>query len=214
MIGRGVFRRPYEQCRHHDGFDSRLCLGAAVSRLYLSARAKPAAVLSRVAMGLGRLLAALRSRRFPSSAVAFFVSELFLVAMALCIFVSTRLMRDSYHFRWYDAAVGSIRGRARTAHSARTHRQRRVPAGRAARDSLGLGLAVILLYCSAVFYLNSHRREIAGLPGARGFAGVVGSADGRGAIAESDGRDVRQRQPLVWAGAADAAGHRHGDGAV
>ena len=30
---------------------------------------------------------------FPASPIAFFVSELFLVAMALCIFVSTRLMR-------------------------------------------------------------------------------------------------------------------------
>src|ERR1035438_6518903 len=44
---------------------------------------------------------------FPSSSVAFFVSELFLVAMALCIFVSTRLMRGSYRFRWYDAALGT-----------------------------------------------------------------------------------------------------------
>src|SRR5580700_11672594 len=44
---------------------------------------------------------------FPGSAVAFFVSELFLVAMALCIFVSTRLMRMPYRFRWYDAAVGT-----------------------------------------------------------------------------------------------------------
>src|SRR5271168_4089794 len=43
---------------------------------------------------------------FPASPLAFFVSELFLVAMALCIFVSTRLMRSSYRFRWYDAAVG------------------------------------------------------------------------------------------------------------
>jgi cellobiose-specific phosphotransferase system component IIC len=38
---------------------------------------------------------------FPKSSLAFFVSELFLVVMALCIFVSTRLMRGSYHFRWH-----------------------------------------------------------------------------------------------------------------
>ena len=43
---------------------------------------------------------------FPSSPFAFFISQLFLVAMALCIFVSTRLMRGPSHFRWYDAAVG------------------------------------------------------------------------------------------------------------
>src|ERR1700739_4498987 len=44
---------------------------------------------------------------FRSSSLAFFGSELFLVAMALCIFVSTRVMRASYRFRWYDAALGA-----------------------------------------------------------------------------------------------------------
>src|SRR5262245_54979403 len=44
---------------------------------------------------------------FPSFSVVFFVSQLFLVAMALCIFVSTRLMRGPSQFRWYDAAVGA-----------------------------------------------------------------------------------------------------------
>src|SRR5271170_2211889 len=42
---------------------------------------------------------------FPSSPIAFFVGELFLVAMAMCIFVSTRLMRGASHYRWYDALV-------------------------------------------------------------------------------------------------------------
>src|ERR1700757_4055165 len=36
---------------------------------------------------------------FPGSSVAFFVSQLFLVAMALCIFVSTRMMRGPSTFR-------------------------------------------------------------------------------------------------------------------
>src|SRR5258708_40367012 len=45
---------------------------------------------------------------FPASSIAFFISELFLVAMALCIFISTRLMRGSYHFRWYDATLGTV----------------------------------------------------------------------------------------------------------
>src|SRR5881397_1530788 len=45
---------------------------------------------------------------FPTSSIAFFASELFLVAMALCILISTRLMRGSYQFRWQDAAVGSF----------------------------------------------------------------------------------------------------------
>src|ERR1700719_3318956 len=97
---------------------------------------------------------------FPKSSLAFFASELFLVAMALCIFVSTRLMRDSYHFRWYDAAVATL-GIALAGLTLRGHIVNGVfrpdiqPAIR-----VGLGLAAILLYCSAVFYLNSHRRKL------------------------------------------------------
>src|SRR5262249_43325005 len=45
---------------------------------------------------------------FPASSVAFFVSQFFLVAMALCIFVSMRMMRGPSTFRWYDAAVGAV----------------------------------------------------------------------------------------------------------
>src|SRR5271165_6135890 len=96
---------------------------------------------------------------FPSSPLAFFVSELFLVAMALCIFVSTRLMRTStYRYRWYDATV-AIAGVALALLTLRGHMVDGVfhpevqPAIR-----LGLGLAAILLYSSAVFYLNGHKR--------------------------------------------------------
>src|SRR3984885_2403457 len=93
------------------------------------------------------------------SLLVFFISELFLVAMALCIFVSPRLMRGSSRFRWYDAAVGTV-GVALACLTLRGHIVNGVfrpdvqPAIR-----LGLGLAAILLYCSAVFYLNSHRRK-------------------------------------------------------
>ncbi len=95
---------------------------------------------------------------FPSSGAAFFVSELFMVGMALCIFVSTRLMRGSYHFRWYDAAVATVGVvlagltlREHMVHGAfQPHTQPEV--------RLGIGLAVILLYCSAVFYVNGHKR--------------------------------------------------------
>src|SRR5579862_2909544 len=95
---------------------------------------------------------------FPSSAVAFFVSQLFLVAMALCIFVSTRLMRGSSQFRWYDAAVGAA-GVVLALLTLRGHivngifRPDVEPAVR-----LGIGLAAILLYSSAVFYVNGHKR--------------------------------------------------------
>jgi diguanylate cyclase (GGDEF)-like protein len=95
---------------------------------------------------------------FPASAVAFFVSQLFMVAMALCIFVSTRLMRGSYRFRWYDVAVG-VAGTGLACFALGGHivdgifRPDAQPAIR-----LGLGLAAVLLYCSAVFYLNGHKR--------------------------------------------------------
>jgi hypothetical protein len=59
--------------------------------------------------GLGALLAALRSRYLSASSPAFLASELLLVVMALCIFVSTRLMRGPYRFRWYDAGLGALR---------------------------------------------------------------------------------------------------------
>src|SRR4029077_18621041 len=44
--------------------------------------------------------------RQPSVLVSFF-SSLLLMGMALCIFVSTRLMgRQKFSLRWYDIAVG------------------------------------------------------------------------------------------------------------
>ena len=96
---------------------------------------------------------------FPESSVAFFISELFLVAMALCIFVSTRMMRGPAQPRWYDAALGgtgvvlallTLRGHI-VSGVFRTNAQ---PAIR-----LGLGLAIVLLYCSLVFLLNGHKRR-------------------------------------------------------
>ena len=96
---------------------------------------------------------------FPDSSVAFLVSQLFLVVMAMCIFVSTRLMRGPDRFRWYDAAVAagavSLAGMALRGHVVNGVFHPEVqPTIR-----LGLGLAAILLYSSAVFYINGHRRR-------------------------------------------------------
>jgi len=95
---------------------------------------------------------------FPSSSVAFFVSQLFLVAMALCIFVSTRLMRGSSQFRWYDAAVGAggVILAMLTLHGHIIYGVFRPDVQPAIQ--LGIGLAAILLYSSAVFYVNGHKR--------------------------------------------------------
>jgi diguanylate cyclase (GGDEF)-like protein len=95
---------------------------------------------------------------FPSSRSAFFVSQLFLVTMAVCIFISTRVIRTAYRFRWYDAAVAGV-GTLLAYLTLRGHmvngifRPHVQPAIR-----LGLGLALILLYCSAVFLINGHKR--------------------------------------------------------
>ena len=95
---------------------------------------------------------------FPSSALAFFLGELFLVAMALCIFVSTRMMRGPAPLRWYDGAVaaGGVVLAMLELHGHVVNRIFRpdVQPG----ITLGVGLAGILLYCSIVFLLNGHRR--------------------------------------------------------
>src|ERR1700728_2190029 len=41
----------------------------------------------------------------PPAVAAFFASSLFSVAMGVSIFVSTRLTRTSFRFRWYDGAL-------------------------------------------------------------------------------------------------------------
>jgi diguanylate cyclase (GGDEF)-like protein len=96
---------------------------------------------------------------FPRSPLAFLVSQLFLVVMAMCIFVSTRLMRGPDRLRWYDAAVAAT-GVALAGMTLRGHVVNGVfhpevqPTIR-----LGLGLAAILLYSSAAFYLHGHKRK-------------------------------------------------------
>jgi diguanylate cyclase (GGDEF)-like protein len=95
---------------------------------------------------------------FPASSIAFFVGELFLVAMALCIFVSTRMMRGPSQFKWYDGAVAAV-GVVLALLTLRGH----IVNGTFRPDvqpavQLGIGLAAILLYCSLVFLLNGHRK--------------------------------------------------------
>ena len=48
--------------------------------------------------------------RQPASAWVYLASSLLIVVMALCLFVSTRLMRERFRLRWYDVAlaVGGI----------------------------------------------------------------------------------------------------------
>ena len=151
---------------------------------------------------------------FPASAIAFFVRRAFPGGDGAVHFRFDAIDARPFAFRWYDAAVAAI-GVVLASLTLRGHMVNGV--FRPTRNrlfGLGVGLAVILLYCSAVFYVNGHRRGSLAFQVLAGSLALVGGADGGGATAESAGGKFRQRQPAVRPGAADAAGHRHGDGAV
>src|SRR6202035_1327341 len=89
----------------------------------------------------------------PPAYPAFFLSELFSAAMAISIFVSTRLTRGSFRFRWYDWVL-ALSGTAAACFDLRN---------RIVGSALGMGqrppnlevlfLSAVLLYCSAAFYV-------------------------------------------------------------
>lgn len=96
----------------------------------------------------------------PSAPLAF-VGSLLLVGMALCIFVSTRLMREKFRLRWYDAALAVVGAglaywNVRANMAGGTLRSDIVPAS---HFRLDVGLAAVLLYCSAYFYRHAHRKN-------------------------------------------------------
>jgi len=102
-------------------------------------------------------LDALRYYRPPAHA-AYFASSLFSVAMAVSIFVSTRLMRGSFRWRWYDGGL-ALAGMAAACFDLR-NRMLGGTLGIAGRPlSLeAVFMTAVLLYCSAAFYLHAHRR--------------------------------------------------------
>ncbi len=96
------------------------------------------------------------------SALLFFLSSLLLVGMAICIFVSTRLMKEPFHLKWYDVAL-TVTGVLLAYVSLRAH-----IAGGVFSESatpvpiylrLEVGLAATLLYCSFHFYRYAFRRN-------------------------------------------------------
>lgn len=98
--------------------------------------------------------------RGPSTAL-FFLSSLLLVAMAACIFVSTRLMKEPFQLKWYDVAVvlvgiffSSIGVRARI-FAGTFHAEATVPI----YLRLELWLAAILIYTSFHYYRYAYRRD-------------------------------------------------------
>ena len=94
----------------------------------------------------------------PPAPAAFFASSLFSVAMGISIFVSTRLTRASFRFRWYDLAL-ALTGTALASVDLRNHLLfSHLPIDQRPISLTVLFLSAVLLYCSAVFYLHSHRK--------------------------------------------------------
>src|SRR5271165_3115902 len=88
---------------------------------------------------------------YPPAPAAFFFSSLFSIAMAICIFISTRLTSGSFRLRWYDWTL-SLAGIAAACLDLRAHLQAGPP-----RMEV-IFMTAVLLYCSAVFYLHAHRK--------------------------------------------------------
>jgi diguanylate cyclase (GGDEF)-like protein len=96
------------------------------------------------------------------SAVLFFLSSLLLVAMAICIFVSTRLMKEPFQLKWYDVALTAagvlltyVSLRAQMASGVFSEKATPVPI----YLRLEVGLAAMLFYCSFHFYRYAFRRN-------------------------------------------------------
>src|SRR5271155_588160 len=91
-----------------------------------------------------------------------FLSSLLLVGMALCVFVSTRLMKEPFQLKWYDVvltAAGVLLAyaglRAQFANGVFDENAPQLPA----YLRLEVGLAAMMLYCSFYFYRYGFRRN-------------------------------------------------------
>src|SRR5581483_3839860 len=100
------------------------------------------------------------SVRRPSAMVTF-LGSLLLVTMALCLFVSTRLIRDQFRVRWYDIALASG-GVALALWNIRLH----ILSGSLLPEivpdphfRLEIFVAAVLFYCSCYFYVHAHRKN-------------------------------------------------------
>src|SRR6478672_6586915 len=84
------------------------------------------------------------------SAWIYLASSLLIVVMALCLFISTRLMRERFRLRWYDVGL-ALAGVGLTLWSLRTHMVNGVFKNDLESIShlrLEIGIAGLLLYCS------------------------------------------------------------------
>src|SRR5438876_9702225 len=97
--------------------------------------------------------------RHPSAPM-FLIASLLLVLMALCIFISTRLMRERFRLRWYDLTIAGG-GVALALWNLREHFVNGVFQLNITNLHLRLefGLGAVLLYCSFNFFRYSQRKN-------------------------------------------------------
>ena len=98
--------------------------------------------------------------RQPAAAISFLAS-LLLVAMAVGIFISTRLMRERFRLQIYDVIL-AVAGVAVALWNLKAHMVGgvfRADVLPSPHYRLEVGLAAVLLYCSFYFYRYAHRRN-------------------------------------------------------
>ncbi len=99
----------------------------------------------------------------PPSAPIFLLSQLSLVAMAVCIVVSTRLTRKDFHWSWEDGFV-ALAGIALAVWTLLQHTRGGVLDLLApTRSPIEVGLAAVFLFASLRFYRQAHGRQLIGL---------------------------------------------------
>ena len=94
------------------------------------------------------------------SAVAAFLSSLLMVAMAVCIFVSTRLMRQKFRLQWNDGALAAA-GTVLALWNLRLEMIENAsrPAAAHLHLPLDVGVGAVLFYCSFYFYRHGQRKN-------------------------------------------------------
>ena len=93
-------------------------------------------------------------------AVISYLGSLLLVAMTLCIFISTHLMREKFRVRWEDAALASAGvllawWNLHDQMAAAFHG----PPSPPLHLPIDVGIGVVLFYCSFYFYRHAHRKN-------------------------------------------------------
>jgi diguanylate cyclase (GGDEF)-like protein len=94
------------------------------------------------------------------SALVHLAGSLLVVLMALCIFVSTRLIHERFRLRWYDGALG-VAGVGLAVWNLWGHMVGGVfqVDAVAVHNRLEVGVGLVLLYCSFYFYRYAHHRN-------------------------------------------------------